>query len=84
MSLPNTSAALCSLAELPDFRPTPSSVKSMDNYCLASRAKLKLALDDRTADADLTVSANAGVITVTYMPRQAQVANHIPAGFSRG
>ena len=79
MSLPNTSAALCSLAELPDFRPTPASTKSMDNYCLASRAKLKLALDSRTADSDLTVSANEGVITVTYMPRQAQVASHIPA-----
>ena len=78
MSLANVSSALCSLAELPDFRPTPASTKSMDNYCLASRAKLRLALDDRTADADLTVSANDGVVTVTYMPRQTQVAQHIP------
>lgn len=78
MSLANTSVALCSLAELPDFRPTPASLKSMDHYCLAARSRLKLALDARTAEADLTVSANEGVVTVTYMPRQAQVANHIP------
>jgi hypothetical protein len=78
MSLANVSSALCSLAELPDFRPTPASTKAMEHYCLASRAKLRLALDTRTAEADLTVSANDGVITVTYMPRQTQVAQHIP------
>ncbi|MFH0787388.1 MAG: cytidylate kinase-like family protein [Pseudomonadota bacterium] len=78
MSLANVSSALCSLAELPDFRPTPASTKAMDNYCLAARAKLRLAMDNRTSEADLTVSANDGVITVTYMPRQTQVAQHIP------
>lgn len=70
MSLANASAALCSVAELPDFRPTPASLKAMDNYCLAARARLKLAQDERTAEADFTVSANEGVVTVTYMPRQ--------------
>ena len=50
----------------------------MENYCLAARARMKLALDDRTAESDFTVSANEGVITVTYMPRQSQVGRFIP------
>jgi cytidylate kinase len=77
MSLANVSAALCSLSELPDFRPTPASIKAMENYCLAARARTKLALDDRTANADFTVSANEGELTVTYMPRQYQVGQFI-------
>lgn len=78
ISLANASAALCSMAELPDFRPTPASIRTMENHCLAAHARLKLALDERTAEADLTVSANDGVVTVTYMPRQSQVAKFIP------
>jgi cytidylate kinase len=78
MSLANASMALCSMAELPDFRPTPASVQAMDNHCLAAQCRLHLALDDRTAEADLTVLANDRVVTVTYMPRQSQVAQWIP------
>jgi hypothetical protein len=78
MSLANASAALCSMADLPDFRPTPASLAVMGNYCLAARARMKLALDERTSWADLTVSASEGVITVTYMPRQVQAAKSIP------
>lgn len=78
MSLANASSALCSMADLPDFRPTPASLAVMGNYCLAARARMQLALDERTSMADLTVSANEGVITVTYMPRQVQAAKSIP------
>ncbi len=78
MGIANTGAALCSMVDLPDFRPTPASLAVMGNYCLAARARMRLALDERTSWADLTVSANQGVITVTYMPRQVQVAQSIP------
>lgn len=78
MNLANASMALCSMAELPDFRPTPASLQAMSNHCLSARARLRLGLDDRTAEADLTVSANNGIVTVTYMPRQSQVARFIP------
>ncbi len=78
MGIANTGAALCSMVDLPDFRPTPASLDVMGNYCLAARARMRLALDERTSWADLTVSANEGVITVTYMPRQVQVAQSIP------
>ena len=78
MSVANASMALCSMVELPDFRPTPASSRAMSNHCLAAQARLRLSLDDRTADADLTVLANDAVITVTYMPRQSEVAQRIP------
>jgi Cytidylate kinase-like family len=78
MSIANAASALCSMVDLPDFRPTPASLATMANYCLSARARMELALDERTAWADFTVSANEGVITVTYMPRQAQVARFIP------
>ena len=78
MSIANTGAALCSMVDLPDFRPTPASLAAMGNYCLTARARMTLALNERTSWADLTVSANEGVLTVTYMPRQAQVAQSIP------
>jgi len=78
MSLSNAAAILCSMAELPDFQPTPASLKAMENLSLSSHARLRLAVDERTADADLQVQANNGVLTVTYPPHQDQVPQYIP------
>lgn len=78
MSLSNAAAILCSMAELPDFRPTPASLKTLDDLSLSARARLRLALDDRTSEADLQVQANNGVVTVTYPPHQEQVYELIP------
>lgn len=77
ISLPNASAVLCSMADLPDFRPTPASLKLMDDHHIAARARLQLALDERTRNADLGVRAVGGMVTVTYMPRQEGVAKAI-------
>ena len=78
LSLENAAAALCSIAELPDFRPTPASQAAMQERLLRARARIRLALDERTADADLTVRSSEGVLTITYVPRQAQLAPLIP------
>ena len=78
MSLPNASAMLCYMADLPDFRPMPASIRAMENRRLETRARKKLALDPLTVTADLKVRADDGVITVTYMPRQPEVAELIP------
>ena len=78
LSLENAATALCGIAELPDFRPTPASQKAMEERLLEARARIKLALDERTADADLTVRSNAEILTITYMPRQASVAEAVP------
>jgi cytidylate kinase len=83
MSLENAATALCGIADLPDFRPTPASRRAMDELLLQARARIRLALDERTAEADLTVRSSEGVVTVAYVPRQASVASAIP-GLLRG
>jgi cytidylate kinase len=78
MSVENAATALCGIADLPDFRPTPASRRAMEERLLQARARITLALDERTADADLTVRASDRVLTITYMPRQADLAAVIP------
>jgi hypothetical protein len=77
MSLANASMLLCETAELPDFRPTPVSIKRLNDLYLAARAKLRLAEDEHTRSLDLGVRAVGGVVTVTYMPRQEEAAQSI-------
>ena len=78
MGLSNAAGILCSTAELPDFQATPASLKLMEDLNLSSQAKLRLALDERTLQADLQVHADNGVVTVTYPPDQAKVGACIP------
>jgi cytidylate kinase len=74
VSLENAATALCGIADLPDFRPTPVSRRAMEELLLQARARIRLALDERTAEADLTVRSSDGAVTITYMPRQASMA----------
>ena len=78
MSMENASEILQSMAGLPGFQPTAASLKAMADHHLTTRAKLRLADDDRTRKADLRVKADSGIITVTYMPQQEDVAGDIP------
>ncbi|MFH1138880.1 MAG: cytidylate kinase-like family protein [Pseudomonadota bacterium] len=74
----NAAVVLCDMAELPDFRPTPVGLKLMSDLNLGAQAKLRLAFDPRTAELDLGVRADDGVVTVTYLPRQEDAAGDIP------
>ena len=67
------------MAQMADFRPTPASRKRFADLQLAARARLNLAFDPRTADGDLQVQADGGVVTVTYTPAQQEFAEAIPA-----
>lgn len=78
MSMENASEILQSMAALPGFQPTAASLKAMADHHLTTRAKLRLADDERTRKADLRVKADSGIITVTYMPQQEDVASDIP------
>ncbi len=78
VSVENAASALCGIADLPDFRPTPASRKALADRLLQARARIRLALDERTAEADVTVRSSDGAVTVTYMPRQASLAPVIP------
>ena len=77
MSVESASATICSMAQLPDFQPTPASLAAFSDLCLASRARDQLGRDERTANADLGVSAQDGRVTVTYMPTQTGKAQEI-------
>lgn len=74
----NAATAICEMAQLPPFRPTPASLQAMDNLCLASRARLTLGVDRRTAYAEVQVRADRGAVYVTYQPQQAEVCSLVP------
>lgn len=78
IGLSNAAGIVCAMAELPDFQPTPASMKVLDDMHLTAQAKLRLALDERTQHANLQVHANNGVITVTYPPHEGSLAKGIP------
>jgi len=77
MGLSNMVGMLCTMAQLPDFQPTPASGKLLQDLQLASNAKLRLFLDDRTLGADLQVQADSGILTITYPPHQDKISERI-------
>ncbi|MFH1981842.1 MAG: cytidylate kinase family protein [Pseudomonadota bacterium] len=78
MGLANAADILCSMKDLPEFAPTQASKRLLKDTYLTSRAKLRLAMDEKTAHADLQIQADNGALTVTYPPQQEGVREHIP------
>jgi cytidylate kinase len=74
----NASSALTSIAQLPDFQMTPASTKALEDLQLAARARLLLARDDRTYNANFKVRVDKGIITVTFLPQDAGLAGVVP------
>jgi len=77
MNVANAAAALVGMAQLPDFQMTPASEKALEDLHLASRARVLLARDEHTYRAGFSVKAHHGVLTVTYLPKDMEVADHI-------
>ena len=50
----------------------------MNNLWLAAKARVLLALNEKTSRCSFKVRADNGVVTVAYLPRYAQVAGYIP------
>lgn len=78
MNLDNASAALCSMARLPEFEFSPASERALEDLLLAARVRVALAQDSRSAELSVKVKAHRGNVTVTYMPQQARSAECIP------
>lgn len=74
MGAENAASVLCTVAELPNFKPTPASTKAFENRWLAAKARFRLGTDKRTANVDLNVHADDGVVSVTYPPNQAELS----------
>ena len=77
-SVANVASAFCGVAELPDFRETPHSRRVLEDLLLAGRCRTALAKDDRTYHAGFQVRAERGTVSVTYLPRHAGLADHVP------
>jgi len=78
INLDNASAALCSMAQLPEFQLTPASRRALGDLLLGARVRLALAEDPRTADLEVKVRSDQRHITVTYLPQQRKAAELIP------
>jgi cytidylate kinase len=72
------STALCGFVELPEFKATPVSAKVLENLLLAARVRIALARDERTWAASFSVKAEAGHLTVSYLPRDMTVGVRAP------
>lgn len=79
MGLANAADILCRMTDLPEFQPTRASNQLLKDIFLTAQAKLRLAMDERTSQADLQIQADHGELTVTYPPHQEQVHKHIPS-----
>lgn len=78
MNLENAATALMNVAQLPDFQMTPASRRTMENLGLAARARMAIAQDERTHAASVKVRADNGLVSVTYLPQDAKLADFIP------
>lgn len=83
MSVENSASALVSIAQLPDFKETPSSLQTVQDTLLASRCRLAIGMDERTRDVSVTVKADHGNVAVTYLPRHSKQAAVIPEVLNR-
>ncbi len=73
MGLNNTATAVLAVSQLPDFKLTPASTRALKNLYLGSKAHFALSRDPRTSFADMRVSADDGIVQVTYLPLQSEV-----------
>ena len=64
LSLDGACNALIQLAGSAGFRATPESARALQNLVLQSRVAAALSVDERTSDADVTVTAAAGRVTM--------------------
>jgi cytidylate kinase len=74
----NVASAFCGVAQLPDFQETPFSRRMLEDFLLAGRCRTALAKDDRTYRVRFRVRAERGTVSVTYLPRDAALAEIIP------
>jgi hypothetical protein len=78
MSLHAACETVVQLTEQDEFKPNPASLKAMEDLTLHSRVAAALAMDFRTRGADLRVTADDGIVTVTGRSRWPEVADAVP------
>ncbi len=69
--------SLSAYANTDEFRLTQESKKAIGNLMLASYARVLIGMDSRTRDADVKITADDGLVNVTYPPQQANLVPHV-------
>ncbi len=67
MSVDNAAAAVCHMAQLPEFQATPASISKLKDLYLASQARLILATNPKSRRMNIQVKAMNGVVHLTYL-----------------
>ena len=67
------------LAQLQEFQLTPALNQKIHNLLLESRCRLAIYQDERTRGVKVSVSAEKGNVSVTYIPRHGKKAGAIPS-----
>lgn len=78
MSVDNAAASLIPLTQLPEFQITPATRRMLEDLLIASRCRLAIGSDQRTAELNVQVRSESGRVSVTYLPRQKREAAFIP------
>lgn len=78
ISTQNAALAAVSLAQLPEFQPTPATSAAQRNLLVAARCRLRLAEDEKTRRLNATVRADEGVVHVTYPHGATKGVDEIP------
>lgn len=78
MSVYAATETVLRMIELDEFRPTAQSAKAMQGLALGSRVWAALTRDARTSEADVEVTAEDGVVTITGAARSFSVIQVIP------
>jgi cytidylate kinase len=78
MSLDTACETVARLTERTEFQPTAASRKAMQDLAISSRVSAALATDFRTRDADLKVTADDGIVTITGATQWPEVADAVP------
>ena len=79
MSLATACETVVALTARDEFKPTAASVKALENLTLQSRVSAALAMDFRTRDANLQVTADEGIVTITGTTRWPEVMGAVPS-----
>ena len=77
-SMTTACETVAQLTKRAEFQPTPPPVKALEDLTLHSQVSAALATDFGTRDAELTVTADAGMVTITGGSRWPEVANAVP------
>ncbi len=79
ISIPTACEMVAQMVQQPEFKPTPKSIKAMEDISLSSRVLAHLIRDPRTACLDLDVKADGGKVTVDCSTPSGEALAAIPA-----